>query len=107
MHAGLRRRLPIDAIYVCPHDDADRCACRKPAPGLLLDAAKDMGLDPRRSFMVGDQWRDIEAGQRAGCLTVHVDGNYAAQVVTADATVTSLPEATSWILATTPKERIV
>ena len=51
---------------VCPHDDADGCACRKPRPGMILDAARRLGLDLDRSVVVGDRWRDIEAAHRAG-----------------------------------------
>lgn len=98
-HAQLRAQLPLDAVYACFHDDADHCTCRKPAPGLLLDAANDLGLDPRASFMVGDRWRDIEAGVAAGCRTIFVDREYAERrPQTFDARVTSLPEAATWIL---------
>jgi D-glycero-D-manno-heptose 1,7-bisphosphate phosphatase len=62
----------IADIAVCFHDDADHCRCRKPEPGLLLDAARDLDLDLGRSFIVGDSWRDVEAGRRAGCRTVFV-----------------------------------
>jgi D-glycero-D-manno-heptose 1,7-bisphosphate phosphatase len=68
--------MPIDEFVICPHDDADGCPCRKPLPGMLLDAAGRMGLDLAHSFMVGDRWRDIEAGRRAGCTTVLVDRGY-------------------------------
>lgn len=76
MHAKLRAEVPVDAIFVCPHDDADRCACRKPQPGLLLSAAREHGIDLARSFMVGDRWRDVEAGRAAGCRTVLVEMGY-------------------------------
>lgn len=76
MHAKLRAEVPVDAIYVCPHDDAQRCACRKPQPGLLLSAAREHGIDLARSYMVGDRWRDIEAGKAAGCRTVLVEMGY-------------------------------
>jgi len=66
MHELLRQCLPLDAILTCFHDDADGCECRKPRPGLLLRAAEDLELDLARSFMVGDRWRDVEAGRRAG-----------------------------------------
>lgn len=72
MHRKLAAQLGVDAIYVCPHDDADGCACRKPRPGLLLAAARDFSLDLRRSFLVGDSWKDIAAGRAVGCRTVQV-----------------------------------
>lgn len=62
----------IDAIYFCPHDRAGGCACRKPMPGMLLDAARDLDLDLSRSWMIGDSESDIEAGRAAGCRTVLV-----------------------------------
>lgn len=76
MNAWLRTRLPLDEIRTCYHDDADNCSCRKPSPGLIMEAAKDSQLDLAQSFMVGDRWRDIEAGQRAGCTTFFVENGY-------------------------------
>ena len=76
IHAGLLQRLPLNAVLTCYHDAADGCACRKPRPGLMHDAAKAYGIDLSRSFMVGDRWRDIEAGRAAGCLTLLVDAPY-------------------------------
>jgi D-glycero-D-manno-heptose 1,7-bisphosphate phosphatase len=76
INEAVAREVPIDEFVICPHDDADRCACRKPLPGMLLDASARLGLDVGRSFMVGDRWRDIEAGKRAGCVTVFVDRGY-------------------------------
>lgn len=67
LHQRLKIELAIDAIKVCCHVDADDCACRKPKPGLLLEAAQEFNIDLGNSFMVGDRWRDIAAGQRAGC----------------------------------------
>ena len=94
----LRKRVDVAAVYVCFHDDADGCRCRKPAPGLLLDAAHDLGLDLSRSFMVGDRWRDVEAGHRAGCRTVYIDRRYSERSPQdADVVTTSLAEAVSWI----------
>jgi histidinol phosphatase-like enzyme len=60
MNAHLRRELPLDAIEVCIHDDADNCECRKPRPGLLLNAAKREGIALDESFMVGDRYRDSD-----------------------------------------------
>lgn len=70
IHAALRRSLPLDAILCCYHDDADDCACRKPRPGMLIDAAERFGLHLARSYLIGDRWRDVEAGRQAGCTTV-------------------------------------
>jgi D-glycero-D-manno-heptose 1,7-bisphosphate phosphatase len=59
-------------IYVCPHDISEHCACRKPKPGMLLQAAKDYDLDLSRCWMIGDKPSDIEAGRNAGCRTVWI-----------------------------------
>ncbi|MBC8249766.1 MAG: HAD family hydrolase [Anaerolineales bacterium] len=100
MHQALAAQLPIDAFQVCYHDDADRCACRKPAPGLLLAAARDWQLDLSASYLVGDRWRDVEAGRRAGCATILIDYGYAEPAGSPpDARVRSLPEAVDWILS--------
>ena len=64
INSALRRAsCPSTTCGYCPHDDADRCDCRKPAPGLLLAAARDHGIDLAGSVMVGDRWRDVEAGR--------------------------------------------
>jgi D-glycero-D-manno-heptose 1,7-bisphosphate phosphatase len=95
----MRAELPLDAIYSCYHDDRDRCACRKPAPGMLLDGAREWDVALPASFMVGDRWRDIEAGAAAGCRTVFIDYQYDERQPRAfDVRVTSLPEAAAWIL---------
>lgn len=105
MHAALRAALPLDDLLVCYHNDADRCMCRKPAPGLLLEAAARHGVDLGRSFMVGDRWRDVEAGSRAGCRTLLIDYGYAEQEPAAppDRRVRSLAEAVAWILSEAQK----
>ena len=74
-HIGITTH--INYFYTCFHDDADNCYCRKPSPGLLMQAAKDLHLDIQNSFMVGDRWRDIAAGQTAGCKTFFIDYSYA------------------------------
>jgi len=66
LNGWLQRELELDQIRVCPHDDRDACPCRKPAPGMLLEAARQLNIDLAASFMVGDRWRDVEAGKRAG-----------------------------------------
>ena len=96
----LMEQLPLDDILVCYHDDKDQCACRKPQPGLLLQAAKQYDLDLKQCVMVGDRWRDIEAGQRAGCKTVWINNNYTekASTLPADFTTTTFGNAAKWIL---------
>lgn len=74
MHERLVREVGVDAVYVCPHDNEDRCDCRKPRPGLLRRAAADWNVDLLASFMVGDRPSDVEAGRTAGCVTILVDG---------------------------------
>lgn len=104
MHGRLRNLLPVAGIYVCPHDDADRCPCRKPAPGLLLAAAQELQIDLARSVMVGDRWRDIRAGREAGCRTVFVDHGYAEQQPEGqDRTVSSFADAVRWITSIEPQ----
>lgn len=77
MHSVLREQLGILDFYVCYHDDADACNCRKPLPGLLFTAAADHGISLMDSYMVGDRWRDIDCGYAAGCKTVFIDRGYA------------------------------
>jgi len=99
MHAHLRTQLPLDAIYVCYESDDD-CPRRKPNPGMLLEAAAAHAIDLQASFMIGDRWRDVEAGRRAGCLTLFLDGNYSEPKPqpSADWTGTTLGDAAGWIL---------
>jgi D-glycero-D-manno-heptose 1,7-bisphosphate phosphatase len=100
MHRQLQRQLPIDAIEVCEHDDADQCLCRKPMPGLLTATAARDGLLLRESFMVGDRWRDIDAGCAAGCRTILIGDAYNEPLRSQpDVMVTSLGDAVKWILA--------
>jgi D-glycero-D-manno-heptose 1,7-bisphosphate phosphatase len=76
MHAEILCRLAVDDIKVCFHTDAANCACRKPKPGMLLEAAAECGIYFSASYMVGDRWRDIGAGQAAGCTTIFIDYGY-------------------------------
>lgn len=96
----LRAHLPLDAILVCPHDDADHCECRKPNPGLLLKAAVDFDVALDDSYMIGDRWKDIEAGMRAGCKTIWINRNYQERGPKQPPAVTvlSLAEAVDWIM---------
>jgi D-glycero-D-manno-heptose 1,7-bisphosphate phosphatase len=98
MHARLTAELAVDEVVTCYHD-GDACDCRKPKPGALVDAANRHGVELERSFMVGDRWRDIEAGQRAGCRCLFVDHGYAEQQPAGSfVRVPSLAAAAEWIL---------
>ncbi len=68
--------LPVTEILVCYHDDKDNCECRKPRPGLILQAARRYGVDLSQSWMVGDRWKDISAGRAAGLKTIFVNYHY-------------------------------
>jgi D-glycero-D-manno-heptose 1,7-bisphosphate phosphatase len=99
MNDCLRRETAVDAVYVCWHDDADDCACRKPRPGLILEAAEAWRVDPAASFMVGDRAKDIEAGRRAGCRTIWIEsGHGEPEDAKADHRARSLQEAAAIIL---------
>jgi len=78
LHAHMCRALPLDRVEVCHHPGkgASECDCRKPKPGMLLRAARELNIDLKRSFMVGDRWRDIDCGHAAGCTTILVDHDY-------------------------------
>ena len=76
MHATLRTRVKIDDIKMCLHTDADNCACRKPKPGMLIEAAREHNISLSASWMIGDRWRDVDAGKAAGCRTVFIDYKY-------------------------------
>jgi D-glycero-D-manno-heptose 1,7-bisphosphate phosphatase len=97
----IRASLPIHQILTCYHDDAAGCACRKPKPGLLLDAAEQRPIDFSQSYLIGDRWKDIAAGRAAGVRTVFIDFDYDERQPDppADATVRTLSEAAAWILA--------
>lgn len=91
-------------FYVCPHDTKDACVCRKPLPGLLLQAAEELNLDLASSFMVGDRWRDVEAGRMAGVRTFFIDYGYDEQAAVGyDWKVYSLAEASAVILELTER----
>jgi len=117
IHAELRRRLArsgarLDAIYYCPHHPDGvraayrrRCRCRKPAPGMLRRAAKELGIDLGKSFAVGDSERDLEAGRRVGSRTVLVRTGYGRETESAwgakphaDHIADDIGDAVTWIL---------
>jgi len=92
--------VAFDAIEYCPHHPDDGCDCRKPRPGMIERAARRLGIDVRRSFMVGDKVSDVEAGRAAGCISVLVGSG----CPSADAECASLAEAGRWILQNTETE---
>jgi D-glycero-D-manno-heptose 1,7-bisphosphate phosphatase len=99
INARLAAILPLDLIEICEHDDKEQCDCRKPNPGMILRAQEKFGIDLARSFMVGDRWRDVEAGRRAGCRTILIGDGYGETFPFAPTvTLTSLPEVVSWII---------
>jgi len=77
INARVLAEMRLDDLLVCYHDDRDGCDCRKPRPGLLLEAARRRGIDLGRSYMIGDRWKDVACGAAAGCATVFVDYGYA------------------------------
>ena len=99
MHAFLQATLPITETMTC-YEDGERCPDRKPNPGMLLKAAALYDIDLSSSFMVGDRWRDVEAGRRAGCQTVFLDYQYQEPRPDPAATFTcaNLRSAANWIL---------
>jgi D-glycero-D-manno-heptose 1,7-bisphosphate phosphatase len=100
MHTLLREQLNVDDIKVCFHDDDDNCSCRKPKPGMLLEAAASYGIDLTASYLIGDRWRDIVAGRAAGCFTLLIDhGLREEREARSDETVSTLADAVGVILA--------
>lgn len=96
----LRGRLALTAIYTCFHDTPDDCACRKPRPGLIQQAAAAYNINLAGSFMVGDRWSDIAAGAAAGCQTLLIDLPYSqGERCTPGYRVRDLPEAVEIIVA--------
>lgn len=99
MHAYLMKNLALDAVKVCYHSDADGCLCRKPKPGMLLEAARELDIDLARSCMVGDRWRDVGAAQAAGCAAYFLQYAYSEKSPDKPyVSVKSLPEAAGIIL---------
>jgi D-glycero-D-manno-heptose 1,7-bisphosphate phosphatase len=76
MHEVLRRSFPLDDIMVCPHDESDHCPCRKPRPGLLIEAAFKWHLNLDQSYVISDKWQDSEAARTAGCTSLLVQSPY-------------------------------
>lgn len=106
MNANIAEKLALDAVKVCFHAQGDGCDCRKPQPGMLLEAAREYGIDLANSFMIGDRKGDIQAGYAVGCRTIFIDRGYReseqpCEPELADIYVTSLEEAVNEIIALT------
>jgi D-glycero-D-manno-heptose 1,7-bisphosphate phosphatase len=100
MHTKLKSRVPVDDILVCSHTQQANCSCRKPKPGLIMEAMKRWGIDAAGSYIVGDRGSDIVAGQSAGLYTIFVDRGYSEGLtMKPDLTVRSLKKAAASILA--------
>lgn len=72
----LFKKLNVDDIFYCTHDDNNDTGCRKPAPGLFFTAQKKYNIDFNKSFMIGDTWKDVEAAKTAGISMILLDNNY-------------------------------
>lgn len=108
INATLIQKLPLDAIYYCPHDDSDRCSCRKPRAGLILGAAAEWGVDMTRSFLIGDRWIDIAAADAAGVKGILLERDYSllkgADPIFPAFTGKTLPECVNYLLESGPIE---
>jgi len=106
IHKKIVLELSPDAIKVCYHTEAEGCDCRKPKPGMLLQAAAEEFIDLKKSFMIGDRWRDIQAGKAAGCGTILIKSDYKEKEARdPDAVAASLFEASQLILSGLPLKR--
>jgi D-glycero-D-manno-heptose 1,7-bisphosphate phosphatase len=103
MHALLRSAADFDALLVCPHVEEDNCTCRKPRPGMLLNAAEKLSVDLGRSFIIGDTVKDVKAGLAAGVVPILINAPYNHDVPVLHR-VGSLAEAVELILATQVKD---
>ncbi len=102
IHRFMREKLPLDRVEVCYHPGKgeSECECRKPRPGMLLRAARDLGIELKNSWMIGDRWRDIDCGHAAGCRTILIDYGYSEELrQPPNFKATSLLEAAQIILA--------
>jgi D-glycero-D-manno-heptose 1,7-bisphosphate phosphatase len=102
IHETMVQQLPIDRVEVCYHAGAEfgeDCKCRKPKPGMLINAAGAVDIDLARSLMIGDRWRDVDCGKRAGCKTIFIDWGYGESLrEQPDFRAANLVDAAEWIL---------
>jgi D-glycero-D-manno-heptose 1,7-bisphosphate phosphatase len=97
MHRRMREAVPLDDVYVCPHDKSEGCRCHKPALGMIEDAVARWDVDLARSYVVGDRWRDVDAGRAAGCSSILIERPYS-NATWASARVATLAEAVDAVL---------
>jgi len=94
----LMERLTLDGVKICPHDDSDGCKCRKPHPGMLVELSREHDIDLSGSYIVGDSWKDMQAGRTAGSTSIILDRCYNREVP-ADFRAANLAQAVDFILA--------
>jgi D-glycero-D-manno-heptose 1,7-bisphosphate phosphatase len=97
MHRQMRAEIPLDDVYVCPHDGTTPCRCRKPDTGMIDDAAARWGIDVAASYVIGDRWRDVDAGRAAGCYSILIERSYSVDA-RGDIHVSTLGEAVDAVL---------
>src|SRR5215212_3996375 len=97
MHQTMQEALDVDDIYVCPHHRDERCRCHKPEIGMIEDAVSKWDIDLGSSFVIGDRWRDVDAGKNAGCYAILIERPYS-KATFADARVATLTEAVDTVL---------
>lgn len=107
MDEALRSAMPIDDFFICYHAGTEGCDCRKPKPGLILEAARLYAVPLDKSFLIGDRWRDVDAGSAAGVRTVWIDYGYRERgpVTEPSKRVQSLSEAAEWIRTVLQKDQ--
>lgn len=88
----IKSNLPINDIVICPHDDHHNCDCRKPKPGMIIELSRKYDINLKKSFLIGDGWKDIKAGKEAGCINILIKKEYNKEV-TADYMVDTLQQA--------------
>jgi D-glycero-D-manno-heptose 1,7-bisphosphate phosphatase len=101
MHKRLQEDLQLDDIRICPHSQDAGCFCRKPKPGMLIEAGRDYQLDLKSCWTIGDRWSDIAAGIAAETKTIFIDLNYKetfSKMLTPEVTVKNLMDAVDFII---------
>lgn len=98
INSFLEKELFIDEVYCCYHDGKEGCSCRKPKPGMIIDASLKWNINLKKSYIIGDRWRDIEAGKQADVTTILIDYQYDEKRVEPDYACLNFSEAVSYIL---------